>query len=194
MSEYRSNPQQNQPTQQFQPQFPPGGPPPMSPAIQPKKRRRWVPFVAYPAAVLLGVVIGASGSGDAGTAASSSPEATVTVTASAAPKVAATSAPVEPTYGKPTKADFKLTVKTLSKQCFGSAGCNLTYRILISYTGPDLEPGKEYEVLYQVRGGEDGPVENKFTVQGDESSVDSEEMVSTRSSKVKLTAVVTDVL
>lgn len=87
MSEYRSNPQQNQPTQQFQPQFPPGGPPPMQPGIPPKKRRRWVPFVAYPGVFLVGVVIGASGGSGTDTSAANSPQATATttVTASAQP-------------------------------------------------------------------------------------------------------------
>jgi len=102
--------------------------------------------------------------------------------------------PPEPTYGVPVKADFKLTVKVLTKKCFGSAGCNLTYRILVSYGGAELDPSVTYEVLYQVKGGEDGPVDNKLTVTGSQSSVDEEEFVSTKTSKTKLTAVVTDVL
>ena len=102
--------------------------------------------------------------------------------------------PPAPTYGTPTKADFKLTAKVLTKQCFGSAGCNLTYRILVSYGGAELDPSVTYEVLYQVKGGEDGPVDNKLTVTGTQSSVDEEEFVSTKTSKTKLTAVVTDVL
>ena len=82
----------------------------------------------------------------------------------------------------------------LSKQCFGSAGCNVTYRILVDYTGPALDPAGKYEVLYQVRGGEDGPVSNSLEIADGQSSVDEEEFVIAKSSKTKLTAVVTDVL
>lgn len=101
--------------------------------------------------------------------------------------------PPAPKYGTPVAKDFKLTVKTLTKQCFGSAGCNVTYRILVAYSGPDLDPSKSYDVLYTVRGGED-VVQNKLTVEDGQSSVDEEEMVSTKTSKAKLTAVATDVL
>jgi hypothetical protein len=84
-------------------------------------------------------------------------------------------------------------VKTLSKQCFGSAGCNITYRIEVGYDGPPLDPSNTYEVVYEVRGGEDGPQVNTLTVEGDQSSVDSEESISTSSAGRKLTAVVTSV-
>ena len=149
-------------------------------------------------AFVLGLVIGSAGSGASDTA---GPAPTVTVTqpapevkSTAPPAPATTAPPAPPKATAPTVKDFKLTVKTLTKQCFGSAGCNVTFRILVTYNGPALDPGKSYEVLYQVRGGEDGPLANKLTVEGGESSVDEEEMVSTSKSSAKLTAVVTDVL
>lgn len=169
---------------------------PTAPA--PRKPRRWLPWAAGAGALLLGIVIGTAGGGGSATP-SASPTTTVTVTAEPAAEVTAEpttepTTPAAPKYGKPTKAHFKLTPKILSKKCFGSAGCNLTYRILIDYTGPDLDPTVEYEVLYEVRGGEDGPATNTLTVSGDQSSVDEEEHVSTKSAKSTLTAVVTDVL
>ena len=103
------------------------------------------------------------------------------------------SPPPAPKVVAPTVKDFKLTVKTLTKHCFGSAGCNVTFRILVAYSGPSLDPSKTYEVLYTVKGGE-GPLENKLTVTGDTVEFDEEEMVSTSKSTVKLTAVVTDVM
>jgi hypothetical protein len=89
---------------------------------------------------------------------------------------------------------FKLTAKILSKQCFGSAGCNVSYRILVAYTGPTLDPAVTYDVLYSVTGGEDGPVSNTLKITGDESSVDEEESLSTKNKSAKLTVVISDIL
>jgi hypothetical protein len=98
-----------------------------------------------------------------------------------------------PAY-EPKPADFELTVKVLKKKCFGSAGCSITYRIDVAYMGLPLDPEQEYEVIYEVRGGEDGPQVNTLTVQGEDATVDAEEDVSTSSSKATLTAVATEVL
>lgn len=98
-----------------------------------------------------------------------------------------------PAYATPTAKDFKLTAKVLKKECFGSAGCNLTYRVLVAYSGATLDPAVTYEVGYEVRGGEDGPVINTLTVTGDTSSVDEEESVSTKNNSIKLTVTATDV-
>jgi hypothetical protein len=107
---------------------------------------------------------------------------------------AATPTPTEPpTPVVPKAEDFTLTVKTLEKTCFGSAGCSITYRIDVGYDGPTLDPSNTYEVVYEVRGGEDGPQINTLTVEGDQSSVDSEETISTSSASRKLTAVATSV-
>jgi hypothetical protein len=94
---------------------------------------------------------------------------------------------------QPKPADFELTVKTLSKKCFDTAGCNVTYRIEVAYGGPALDPATTYEVTYEVRGPEDGPQINTMTVTGDQSSVQQQEYASTKSSATKLKAVVTDV-
>ncbi|MER5336775.1 hypothetical protein [Micromonospora sp. NPDC002717] len=126
------------------------------------------------------------------TATSAAPQAHP-ATSAPAPTAPATTAPPAPAYGTPTKSDFKLKVKILKKQCFGSAGCNITYRIDVTYTGDvDLDPSKTYEVTYQVKGAED-PIINTFEVSGDSASVQQEEMAGTKRSGDKLTAVVTDV-
>jgi hypothetical protein len=96
------------------------------------------------------------------------------------------------TYDTPEPSDFELTVKTLSKQCFGSAGCSLTYRIQAGWDGT-YDPDKTYEVVYEVQGDESGPQTNNFTVTGDKYQVEQEESASTRSAGVKLTARVTSV-
>ncbi|GLY21626.1 hypothetical protein [Micromonospora sp. NBRC 101691] len=128
-----------------------------------------------------------TGPAAAATPASSAPPAAVPTTASA------TTAPTLPKYATPTKRDFTLKVKILRKQCFGTAGCNLTYRIDVAYRGAgDLDPDRTYEVTYQVKGAED-PIINTFEVTGDSASVQQEEMASTERSGDTLTAVVTDV-
>ena len=197
----------NDPQRPFQPEHGVVSGSPLNPHNKPKKPRSkearigWMIFAGL-GIFALGVIVGAAPSSNSTTDASS-PAPTVTVTApntgpSPDPVVTPTNKPsVPPPAPKvtaPTVKDFKLTVKTLTKQCFGSAGCNVTFRILVTYSGPELDPSKEYEVLYEVRGGEDGPIANKLTVSGGESSVDEEEMVSTPKSSTKLVAVVTDLL
>jgi hypothetical protein len=183
--------------QGYQPQPAPNAKPPKKPMSHGAKIG-WA-ALAGAGIFIVGVLAGNAGAGaqPAASSAAKLPAPTVTVTAPAAEPPAAaeeTSEPAAPTYGVPKKTDFKLTVKQLTKKCFGSAGCNVTYRILVSYGGATLDPDATYEVLYRVKGGEDGPVDNKLTVTGDQSSVDEEEMVSTKSTKTKLSVVVTDVL
>lgn len=92
----------------------------------------------------------------------------------------------------PNRQDFKLKVRVLEKQCFGSAGCNITYRIKPTYTGDDYGD-RSFEVTYEVRGVEDGPQINTFEIVGDEVSVQSEEFAQTLTAGTKLKAKVTEV-
>jgi hypothetical protein len=99
----------------------------------------------------------------------------------------------EPTFAG-TADDFKIAVKILRKKCFGSAGCNVTYRINPQYVGvADFPDDGTVEVTYVVKGLEDGDAVNTFTIEGDQASFDSEEDGSIASSKAKLTAKATDV-
>jgi hypothetical protein len=68
-------------------------------------------------------------------------------------EVTTTAATIDDT---PEPSDFELTVKTLSKQCFGSAGCSITYRIQAGWDG-SYDPDRTYEVVYEVRGDESLP-------------------------------------
>ncbi|MFI7605873.1 hypothetical protein ACIBTV_12190 [Micromonospora sp. NPDC049366] len=186
-----------------QPEFPPPADVPHDPSELPQpvaSRRRPIGWIVGGAVLVLllffggcGALLAATDDGDPakpGTAAASATSVAPT-TAAAAPT---TRAPEPlPVYDTPTKRDFTLAVKILRKQCFGSAGCNVTYRIDVTYTGDgDLDPAKTYEVTYQVKGAED-PIINTFEVSGDSASVQQEESASTRRSGDKLTAVVTDV-
>lgn len=93
----------------------------------------------------------------------------------------------------PKPADFTLTVKILEKKCYGSAGCNVTFRIELAYSGQTLNPTKTYEVTYEVSGTDEQTYVNTLTVNGEKYLTDSREVVGTRTAKDELKAVVTGV-
>ena len=61
----------------------------------------------------------------------------------------------------PPPEAFTIGITLLEKKCFGSAGCNVTFRIDPTYTGTGSV--EDVEVTYEVVGGED-PLINTFTV------------------------------
>lgn len=91
-----------------------------------------------------------------------------------------------------SKADFKIDLKILKKQCFGSAGCNVTYRIDPKFVGTGELPTGTIEVIYAVKGAE-SPIVNTFTIEDGEARFDSEETTSINKSSDKLTAAITEV-
>ncbi len=101
---------------------------------------------------------------------------------------------VVPTLAHPTPkpSDFTLRLKTLSKQCFGNAGCNITYRVQASWSA-SLDPAQTYEVSYEVRGAEDGPILGTIDVTGDQYETEDENMAGTTGKGKKLSVVVTGV-
>ena len=121
-------------------------------------------------------------------AATTSTTSTTAPTTSFEEPTTTTSAPEPPSAG-----DFAISIKVLSKHCFGSAGCNITYRIDPSYSGPPLDSSETYTITYEVTGVEDGPQINSFTLTGDQAQYDSEEMAQTTSANAKLKAKVTGV-
>ncbi|MFI5938028.1 hypothetical protein [Actinoplanes sp. NPDC051494] len=99
----------------------------------------------------------------------------------------------EPTSG-PTlnPALVELTYKVTDKQCFGSAGCNVSIKLQLGYGGPDLASDETWEVTYQVKGDDDGPIIGTFEVTGQEYTVPTESL-STASKNTKISVEVTDV-
>lgn len=93
----------------------------------------------------------------------------------------------------PDPKGFTIGIKVLRKACFGSAGCNVTFRIDPSYNGSSFTDTVSWEVVYQVNGGKDAYT-NKFTLTGSRASFESEELVETSNSAAALTAVVVDVV
>jgi hypothetical protein len=98
-----------------------------------------------------------------------------------------------------TPADITLAVKVLKKECFGSAGCNVTYTVAPSYTATvGAEPNSSWDVTYEIKGGSEQQINTlhmSFDGTGQHGSfqADSEEMISTGSAKAQLTAAVTEV-
>ncbi|MGH9118215.1 MAG: DUF4190 domain-containing protein [Acidimicrobiales bacterium] len=90
----------------------------------------------------------------------------------------------------PAPDDITLDVVVLSEQCFGSAGCNVSFELdmmLLSEV-----PDANYRVIYEVSGDESGPITGTIDVTGDQYVV-FEEFASTASADTELTATVTGV-
>jgi hypothetical protein len=89
----------------------------------------------------------------------------------------------------PSSKDVTVGLKILSNHCFGSAGCNVTYRIDPKTSVPCIPA---CTVTYDVVGGEQ-PQSGNFTIDNFEARFQSEDMIQTKSSKAKLTTKVTDI-
>ena len=158
-------------------------------------------------ALIVGIGIGAlGGGGEEPTTTANAPAASQKQEPAAEPvaEPAKTEEPApepEPTPEKafkaPTTRSFKLEVKTLEKDCFGSAGCLVSFRVEPTYRGyvSELDPAITYEVTYEVTGDEDGPIVKTFEITGNQVDYGwtDEETASTPSSGTVLKAKVTDV-
>lgn len=142
-----------------------------------KKRRNWPLWLAIIGAFILGVVVGSA-------VAAPDPAARPRAATASHATTATTEAPVateaEPAYPTPKPSDFELSVKTLTKQCFGEAGCALTYRVVADW-GPTYDPSIDYELTYRVTGPEDGAQIDTMTITGDEYNTTKEQEASTSS-------------
>jgi hypothetical protein len=89
--------------------------------------------------------------------------------------------------------NFKLGIRVRSKECFGSAGCILEVQIDPDYVGnQDVSTGS-WELTYEIRGGEDGPLIETMTLKNGTFSFPAEQSIDTPSTSTQLTAVVTSV-
>jgi hypothetical protein len=65
----------------------------------------------------------------------------------------------------PTVADFKIKLRITSKQCFGSAGCNVQYEVEPVWQHPlPVTMDDDYDLTYKVMGDESGPIIDTLTV------------------------------
>ncbi|MET7437022.1 hypothetical protein ACFYQQ_01155 [Streptomyces sp. NPDC005496] len=176
---------------------PPEFPPPASPEPPaPAKRNRTHAIIIGSAAAVIAAVI-ATGivvvqSGDDS---DSKPAATRKSSAKADDGfVSEATEEAEPTYADVTADDFTMKLKTKEKQCFGSAGCNLTVEPDLAYDGvEDIDPAATYEITYEIRGGDSGPVIETAELSDETTLNYTPTVISTTSSSAKLTVEITDV-
>lgn len=101
--------------------------------------------------------------------------------------------PPSPARYTPVATDFTLAPKITEKQCFGDAGCVVTFRVEVTYGGLPLAEEDEWIVTYTVGGVKDGPHINSFTIRGTEVQYDGSEIVQTPSTSTVLKVTVTAV-
>lgn len=89
--------------------------------------------------------------------------------------------------------NIKLELKVREKQCFGSAGCLVTVQVDPSYVGNQDVTSGSWEVTYEIRGGEDGPIIDTMTLANGTWTFPEEQNLNISSSNSRLTAVATAV-
>jgi hypothetical protein len=175
---------------------PPGFPPPLppEPPAVPKKSGTNGIIIGSAAAVIAavvatGIVVVQSGDG-------SKPAAASTSSAPAEEAVTAAEEPAPtPTYAVVDADSFTIDLKTKSRQCFGSAGCNLTVEPNLTYVGVgDIDPDAVYEITYEIRGDESGPVIATAELSNETSLNYTPSLISTVSSGTKVSVKITDVV
>lgn len=94
----------------------------------------------------------------------------------------------------PEPKDFSIALSVKSKQCFGSAGCNLVVEPALSYLGANtLMSGYTCDLTYSIKGDEDGElIETAYNTGGTQYRI-SRTSISTPNSKTVPTAEVTSV-
>jgi hypothetical protein len=102
----------------------------------------------------------------------------------------------ERTYAALTPADFTMELRTTERQCFGSAGCNVTVEPTLSYVGEwnGVDPDAVYSITYEIRGDKSGPVIETAELSDETSLSYTPTSISTVSSSKKVSVEITDVV
>lgn len=112
-------------------------------------------------------------------------------TSSAAVPEVAPASP-EPSQYTPTADDYMVTLKVISQQCYGSAGCHIEVEPEVTYLADTRAGGTSCDITYTVTGDESGPVIETATGDGVNFWAMSS-LLTTSSSSVEPSAEVTDV-
>jgi hypothetical protein len=165
-------------------------PPPARPTRRRPGRVAWAGGTG-----IVGVIVGV-GIGSAGGTPPAMPTPavvrTVTAPARTVTAVARTSTTPPVVAAKLTRDDYLVKVKILSKQCFGSAGCNVRVRLVLGVAHPEAQ-GVAAEVTVTVTGDESGPLIETVSVTSAGDYVAPELIVSTARSTTKIVPRVTGV-
>ncbi len=100
-----------------------------------------------------------------------------------------------PTRYTPKASDWDLKIKVRDKQCFGSAGCNMTVRVTPKFVGDGSTVPDEgtISLTYHLTGDESGTITGTLDVDCATTESDvGEEYISTRSSGTQPKAKITD--
>jgi hypothetical protein len=171
-------------------------PPPLPPPSRPPHHRAWL-AVAIGAILVVGGAVGAltaTGAFNHGSTTAAQPGPAVSEQASASELDTFPLSATPSSTAPPAPTDFTVSLTITAKDCFGSAGCNVTYRPDLTWNGIDpMDTTQNYEIVYEVLGGQDGSQVESITTDGEKFSI-TEQVVQTASSATKLTAKVTQVL
>ncbi|MET9080783.1 hypothetical protein ABZX77_02620 [Streptomyces sp. NPDC004237] len=172
------------------------GTPPMpsySPTPPVKKSRASLVIAASAAAVIVAVVgtgmaVVHSGHG--------SKQAAAANPTGGATEAAATETPTPaPSYDEVTADSFTIELRTTKRQCFGTAGCNVTVEPTLTYLGDSesIDPDAVYEITYEIHGDESGPVIETAELSDRTSLNYTPSMISTASAGTNVSVEITDV-
>ncbi|MFF7048861.1 hypothetical protein ACFY94_10940 [Streptomyces griseorubiginosus] len=145
------------------------------------------------AIVTTGIVVGATkGSTNDDSKPSTAAASSVTADDPAAPF---TEPDPEPTYPQVDADSFSIDLRTTQRQCFGSAGCNVTVEPELTYldSSRDLDPGAVYEITYEIHGDESGPVIQTAELTNQTSLSYTPSLISTATARTELSVEITDV-
>ncbi|MFF7276180.1 hypothetical protein [Streptomyces griseorubiginosus] len=184
------------------PVLPPPAFPPPSPIEAPapsNKRRANAVIIGSAAAVIAAivttgiVVVGAT----TGSTPNDDKPSTTAAPSSAGEELAAPFAEPdpEPTYAQVDADSFSIDLRTTERQCFGSAGCNVTVEPDLTYLGSsgDLDPDAVYEITYEIHGDESGPVIQTAELTNQTSLSYRPSLISTASASTELSVEITDI-
>ncbi|MEU4878730.1 hypothetical protein [Streptomyces sp. NPDC021608] len=169
--------------------------PDVSPA--PKKSRTNLVIIGSAAAVIAavvatGIVVVQSSKDDArpatAAAASGVPDEDVVSAAADEPDP-------DPAYEQVDADSFAMKLRTTSRHCFGSAGCNVTVEPDLTYVGiADIDPSAVYEITYEIRGDTSGPVIETAELSNQMNLNYTPTSISTASSGTKVSVTITEVV
>lgn len=172
---------------------PPPAAPPQPPSPEKNRINNGV-IIGSAAAVIAaiigtGIVVVQSTNGDskpATTAVSSAPDEDSATSAAEEP---------EPTFDEIDTDSFTMKLRTTKRQCFGSAGCNVTVEPDLSYVGfsEDIDPEAVYEITYEITGDESGPVIQTAELSNKTSLNYTPTLITTASASTKVSVEITDV-